>query len=153
MVTSFKYLGWVILAADEDWPALVKNLAWTKTIWSRMLRILIREGAMPRLSGFFFKDVIQALLIFGAENWVVTSHIGKVLGGFQTEVERRMTGHLPWRTTDMTWIYTSAAATREAAGFLKMEEYTRRLQNTVTQYIYTRSLLELCEGSERYPGA
>ena len=45
-----------------------------------------------------------------------------------------------------------AAAAREAAGFLTMEEYVRRRQNTVAQYIATRSLLDLCEGSERDPG-
>ena len=33
-----------------------------------------------------------------------------------------------------------------------MEEYIRRRQNTVAQYIDTRSLLDLCEGSERAPG-
>ena len=33
-----------------------------------------------------------------------------------------------------------------------MEEYVRGRQNTVTQYIATRSLLYLCEGLERAPG-
>ena len=36
---------------------------------------------------------------------------------------------------------------------MKMEEYIRRQQNTVAQYIATRSLLYLCEGSERDTGA
>ena len=36
---------------------------------------------------------------------------------------------------------------------MMMEEYFRRLQNTVAQYIATRSLLDLCEGSEWEPGA
>ena len=34
-----------------------------------------------------------------------------------------------------------------------MEEYIRQHQNTVVRYIATRSLLDLCEGSERDPGA
>ena len=46
-----------------------------------------------------------------------------------------------------------AVVTREALGFLMMEEYVRRFHNTVTQYIDTRSLLDLCEGLERAPGA
>ena len=44
------------------------------------------------------------------------------------------------------------ATAREEAGFLTMEEYIRRRQDTVTQYIATQSLLDLCEGSERAPG-
>ena len=55
--------------------------------------------------------------------------------------------------TDGARKYTLAVSAREAAGFLIMEEYFRRLQNTVAQYIATQSLLYLCEGSERAPGA
>ena len=34
-----------------------------------------------------------------------------------------------------------------------MEEYVRRRQNTVAQYITMRSLLDLCEGWESYHGS
>ena len=71
MVTSIKYLGRVILAADDDWPAVVKNLSRARKVWSRMLRILSREGAVPRVSSFFFKAVVQVVLLFRAETWVV----------------------------------------------------------------------------------
>ena len=91
--------------------------------------------------------MIQAVLIFGAENWLVTPFMGKALGGFQTQVEILLTGNLPRRTTDRKWRYTSAVVAREAAGFLMMEEYSRRRQNMVAQYIATRKMLDLCEGS------
>ena len=45
MVTSFQYLGRVILAADEYWPAVVRNFSWVRAVWKRMTIILIREGA------------------------------------------------------------------------------------------------------------
>ena len=38
-----------------------------------MTRILIREVARPQVSGFFFKAVVQSLIIFGVETWVVTA--------------------------------------------------------------------------------
>ena len=79
--------------------------------------------------------------------------MGKALEGFQTQVARRLTGQIPQRTTDGKWIYTLAAAAREEAGFLTMEGYVRRFQNTVAQYIATRSLLDLWGGAERAPGA
>ena len=44
------------------------------------------------------------------------------------------------------------ATAREEDWFLTMEDYIWRRQNTVAQYIATRSLLDLCEGSERAPG-
>ena len=58
MVTSFKYLGRVISETEDDWLAVVRNLDWAKTVWWRMSRILNREGATTRVSGFFFKAVI-----------------------------------------------------------------------------------------------
>ena len=81
--------------------------------------------------------------------------MGNDLEGFQTQVERHMTGHFLRRTMDGKWRYNSAAAaaSREEAQFLTMEDYVRWRQNTVAKYIATRSLLDLCEGSERAPGA
>ena len=44
------------------------------------------------------------------------------------------------------------AAATEKAGLLTIEEYIRRWQNKVAQYIATRILFDLCEGLERAPG-
>ena len=86
MVTSLKYLGRMILAADNNWPALVKNLSLARTVWSRMLRILSREGAAPRVSGFFLNAVIQAVLLFRSDTWVGDyPRMGKALGGVSVQ--------------------------------------------------------------------
>ena len=66
------------------------------------------------------------------------TRMGKTVGGFQTQVVRRLTGKLPHITTDGRWKYTTADTVRETADFLTMEEYIRRIQNMVTQYIATR---------------
>ena len=83
MATSFRYLGRVILATDEDCPSVIRNLAKTQVVWRSMMRILSREGKNPRLYRFFFKAVVQSILLFCAEMWVLTLCMGRVLGGFQ----------------------------------------------------------------------
>ena len=55
MVTSFRYLGRVISAADEDCTAVVRNLSRARVVWKSMTRILSREGAKPRVSKFSLK--------------------------------------------------------------------------------------------------
>ena len=65
-VTSFKYLGRVLTAGDDDWLAVAGNLRKARESWTRMTRILGREGADPRISGLFFKVVVQAVLLFGS---------------------------------------------------------------------------------------
>ena len=58
IVTSFRYLGRVISAADNNWTAGVRNLSWARAVWKRMTRIFSREGSETRVSGFFFKSVV-----------------------------------------------------------------------------------------------
>ena len=106
MVTSFKYLGQVISANDDDWTEAVRNLDWAKKLWRRMLHILRKEGATPRVYGFFFKAVKQAVLILVKETSVFNPRTGKDLEGFQTQMERRVTGKFPHRTTDRKWNFT-----------------------------------------------
>ena len=64
MVTSLQYLGRVILAADDNWTAVVGNLSRVRTVWKRMTRIFSREGVEPRVSGFFFETMVQMVLHF-----------------------------------------------------------------------------------------
>ena len=106
-----------------------------------------------RVSGFFFKSIAQAMILLRSETWVVTPYMGKAMGGFHNQVVRWFMGRLSQRTQDRKFTYNLAAIAREDSGFLTMEKYIRWHQNTDAQYIATRSLLDLCEGSERAPGA
>ena len=47
MVTSFRYLGRVILTADDEWRVVVKKLSRARAVWRRMAHILSRKGAAP----------------------------------------------------------------------------------------------------------
>ena len=154
MVTSLKYLAQIILAADNNWLVVVKNLSWVRTVWRWMLRILNREGAEPRVSGFFLNAMVQAVLLFRSDTWVVTPRMGKSLGGggVHNQLSRRLTRRLLRRTPNRKWKYTSAAMAWEEAGVLVVEEYIRCHHNTVAQYISTQSLFDLCEGLERALG-
>ena len=95
MVTPFQYLGRVILAADNDWPEVARNLSRARAVQKRMKGILSREGAEPRMSGLFLKAMVQVVFLFGLETWVVPSRMGRALGGFQEQVATRLTGKLP----------------------------------------------------------
>ena len=55
MVTSSQYMGRVISAVDHDCLEGFRNFTRAKEVWKNMTSILIREGAKPRVSFFFFK--------------------------------------------------------------------------------------------------
>ena len=68
-------------------------------------------------------------------------------------MQRSSVSHSIGNTGINKWEYTSAAEERVEAGCETMELYIWKRQKTVTHYITTRSLLELCEAMERTLGA
>ena len=126
MVTSFRYLGRVVSAADKDWLAVIRNMEKAQAVQKNIIRILIREGERPRVSGFFFKAFVQSVLLFGAETWVVNPYIGRVLGGLQDHVAQQLTERILRRRGDRKWEYSSVEAARAEVGFETMETYICR---------------------------
>ena len=63
-VASFKYLGRVLTAGDNDSPSLTGNLRKYRKSWMWMTKLLIREEADPKVWGLLIKAVVQAVLLF-----------------------------------------------------------------------------------------
>ena len=82
MVYSLKYLGRVITAADDDWASFISNLRNFQKQWVQMSRILGREGSNARVSGLFYKAVVQSVLIYGLEKWFLTPRVVRTLRVF-----------------------------------------------------------------------
>ena len=66
-VDLFKYWGRVLHWADEEWPAVRRNIGRAIQFWGRLGKLLRREGAYPIVSAEFYRAVVQAVLLFGAE--------------------------------------------------------------------------------------
>ena len=100
MICSFRYLGRLLKAADDDWLAVVGTDGKTWKSWERLSRILSWEGADPKVSGSFYKAVAQAVLLFGAEMWVLTLRMELVRDSFQHRFARRIIRKQPQRRGD-----------------------------------------------------
>ena len=94
-VTSFKYMWMVFTVVYDNWRAVVGNLMTARKSWARLMRIMGREGSSPRVSGMLFKVVVQTVLIFRLETWVLTPRIGQALGRSQHRVTRWIIGRQP----------------------------------------------------------
>ena len=51
------------------------------------------------MSGFFFKAIVQTVLLFGSETWVVTTRMGKALGGGSGPGDKTADGTAPAEDT------------------------------------------------------
>ena len=65
-VTSFKYLGQVIVEGEDDWSAVVGNFKKVRKSWACPTRILDREGTNHMVSRMLLKAALQAVLLFGS---------------------------------------------------------------------------------------
>ena len=103
-----------------------------------------REGADKRVSGNFFKVVVQAVLLFGVETWVLNPQTERALDSFMHGAARRITGNQP-RRGGGKWTYPHLKYAMQEVGFGGTQTAVTRRQNTVAQYIAMRSILDLCE--------
>ena len=98
------------------------------------------------MSGNFFKAVVQQVLPFGEETWVVTPRMERELNSFMHGDARQTMGRQPRRRWNGKWFYPSLEGAMKEAGFKDVRTSINTRQNTVAQYIATRTLLDLCEG-------
>ena len=92
---SYKYLGRLITATDDDIPEVIDNLQKAQNIWSRLLMILVHEGTDAWASVFFYLAIVQAVLLFCADTRLMTLRIGWMLGGSATGWRRGYLGNNP----------------------------------------------------------
>ena len=77
--TSFKYLGRFLLSLEGGFPAVLHNLRWARQKCVRLSMVLVREGADARTLGIIYMEMVQAVMLYGSEMWVMTPRIGGLL--------------------------------------------------------------------------
>jgi len=142
-VDEFVYLGRPINTPDDDNSALKRNLQRARKRWGMIRRVLVREGANPRISGLFYKASCMTVLLYGTETWCWTQSMVSTLEGFHNRIARHITNrHIRPRTNDdgdEFWIYPSTTDTLDRAGLFPMKEYLRRRREPLQAYAETQS--------------
>ena len=118
----------------------------------KMVNILGSEGADKRTAGIFYVAVVQAVILFWSETWVLTHFQENSLSGFHHQAVQRKSGMGPKRQWYGTWMYPPIGAALEMVGLNDIGVYISHQYNTVTQYIATHAIMDLCLEAERRPG-
>ena len=150
-VHTFRYLGRPLSTTDNDWPALYWNLAKARQRWKAITRVLVREGVTPRVSGMFYKAVVQSTLLFGVETWVITPSMWTALRGFHHRMARSIAGARA-RLVNGKWEYPPIGPVLAEVGLHTIEEYVLRRRRTLALYISDRPILQHCRDAARSSG-
>ena len=81
-----------------------------------MGKMLWREGEEPRVSTIFYWAVVQAVLLFGVETWVLSEAMSRKLEGVHVGFLRQITGKGAVRGKDGTWRQVAAEKVLDKAG-------------------------------------
>ncbi len=89
-VEVFKYLGRLLAQDDDDIQAIRAQMRKTRATWARVGQVLRAENVPPRIAAKFYKAVIQAVLLYGSEMWVLSMAALASLEGFHIRAAYRM---------------------------------------------------------------
>ena len=71
-VNQFRYLGRIFDAHDDDRMCIQDNLRKARQRWNAIAKILKVEGSNAKTMATFYLTIVQAVLLYGADSWVVT---------------------------------------------------------------------------------
>ena len=144
----FRYLGRILDENDDDSYAMERQLARARAKWGRIGKVLRSEGVRSKTMGYFYKAVVQAILLYGSESWVLSDFYLRQLKSFHTRIARYLTGKHIRQNEDGTWYHPPSADVLQEAGLESVEEYIKRRRDTVRlKYVFGRPLLNECRRS------
>ena len=68
---TFNYLGRILDLSDDNWATVFQNACKARQVGSQIGKLLRRDEKDPQLSEIFYKAVVQTVLLFGADTWVL----------------------------------------------------------------------------------
>ena len=102
-----------------------------------VLGVMVKAVATVRSMVMFYKAVVHAVLIYRSEIWFIADSMMKVLEGFHNCIAWRIAGKTARHIGAVLWT---------------IQEYVRKHQSTIEEYITTRLIYELYTGVERLQG-
>ena len=103
----------------------------------------IRSG---RVSGYFYKAVVQSVLLYCCETWVKTDRVMQALRGFHNRVARRLSGHgATYDRSSKRWTWPPIEGALRAAGLRSIDHYVAVRERNFVDSFATRPILDLCK--------
>ena len=153
-VKVFRYLGHLLSQDDDNVRAMRSHLCKARGTWARVGQVLRRENAPPRVSAKFYKAIVQSVLLYGSETWVLSPAVLARLEGFHTRAAYRMAKeNVPRRGINQQWAYPPTDKVLEKCGMHTIQHYIDVRRETIAKYVVGRSIHAECLGADRKRGS
>ena len=98
--------------------------------------------------GYFYKAIVQSILLYGAETWVISEKNMRKLRSFHRRCARFIVNRHITCKSDGTWTYPHSETVLEDAGLLKIEEYIQKRRDTIFDFVRNRQVYQKCKDFE-----
>ena len=111
--------------------------------------VLAKRKVNAQKMAYFYQAIVQAVLLYGSETWVLTQPIKQILNTFHHRCARFITGRFIHPDKDGIWVYPNSQEVLKQAGLTTIEEYIKKWRNTIhTSYVMTRKIYKECRECE-----
>ncbi len=153
-VEVIKYLGRLMSQDDNDIQVIRAQIRKARSSWAHVGQVLRSKNVSPFVAARFYQAIIQAILLYGSESWVISWTAMARLEGFHIRAAYRMAKtNRPKREPNREWIYPRSKDVLKECGMRTMEEYILACRQTIAVYVATRPILNECRQGERKRGA
>ena len=90
-VEVFKYLRRILNRSDDNCPAVIRSIWKARQLWGRLGKFIRREGAGLAESAKFYCALVQAVLLFGEEAWLLSAPMYQKLEGVHVDLMQQVT--------------------------------------------------------------
>ena len=136
---KFLYLGRWVSSNDDDTIAIHANLLKTKQRWGRLSKFLKRKGADAKTMGRFYETILQSILLYASETWVMTLDHMHLLNTFHHYCCRHMCNeHIRPYPDGEGWICPKSARVKFKCRLFEIEYYVQKRRNTLLEFLGDR---------------
>ena len=146
--TAFPYLGRMVTFNNSDCSSLYINLRKAQRQWGVVAEVLGNTGVLVKAQAMMCKAVVQELILYGSEIWVVTKKIMTFLEVFHHGISRQIMGMKEWMGDGGEWEWNLVDAALEATGIWLMRDYLWRWKANIEEYVMGRPIYEMCIGED-----
>ena len=137
------YLGRLLSNDDDDSTAINSNLRKARARWGKLVNILKREGANAIIMSKFYMTIVQAVLLYGSDSWIIKERDLNKLRSFHNRAVRYMTGSHIQKIGD-GWEYPNHEDLLKKCRLFPIDVYLERRRGTLREYLmkYRNNLLQ-----------
>ena len=139
-------MGCIVDKDNDDIHAVDNQLAKARLKWGRFGRVLRTTGAPWSVLGYFYKAVVQAVLLYGSETWTTSKFGLRNLHSFHRRSARYITGTHIRQTEEGNWFFPSMPDVLSRASLYTLDEYIAKRKEKVLAWVRRRPIYQHCRG-------